>query len=124
MGGRGPPAFLFAARRHHRQSRQPLSGWWGHANPFAFERDYRADAGIKKFLCGTQPILSMTGVACGLDAMEGAPIAALRAKSQALTGLFTDRVEALLGDMVGIVTPRDPDARGSQVSLRFANGYA
>ena len=123
-GGPGAPAFLYAARRHHRQSCQPLSGWWGHASPFAFERDYRADPGIKKFLCGTQPILSMTGVACGLDAMEGATIAALRAKSQALTGLFMDRVEALLGGMVGIVTPRDPKARGSQVSLRFANGYA
>lgn len=80
-GGPGAPAFLYAAHRHHRQSRQPLSGWWGHASPFAFERDYRADPGIKKFLCGTQPILSMAGVACGLDAMEGAPIASLRMKS-------------------------------------------
>ena len=71
-GGPGSPAFLYAARSHQEEARQPLSGWWGHARPFAFERDFRPDAGIKKFLCGTQPILSMAGVAAGLDAMEGA----------------------------------------------------
>jgi kynureninase len=123
-GGPGAPAFLYAAKRHHREARQPLSGWWGHASPFAFERDYRPDDGIKKFLCGTQPILSLAGVACGLDAIADVPLAALRKKSQELTNFFMARVDALLGDKVSIVTPRDPDRRGSQVSVRFENGYA
>jgi kynureninase len=123
-GGPGAPAFLYAARRHHEGSRQPLSGWWGHASPFAFERDYRPASGIRKFLCGTQPILSMMGVAAGIDAMDDCPLAALRKKSQELTNFFMVRVDAHLGDKVSIVTPREPDRRGSQVSVRFAQGYA
>lgn len=123
-GGPGSPAFLYAARRHQEEARQPLSGWWGHARPFAFERDFSPDAGIKKFLCGTQPVLSMAGVGAGLDAMEGATMEALREKSQALTQLFITRTDALLGTRVGIVTPRDPGLRGSQVSLSFPEGYA
>jgi kynureninase len=122
-GGPGAPAFLYAARRHHGKSRQPLSGWWGHASPFAFERDYRPGEGIKKFLCGTQPILSMIGVSEGLDAMEDVSLAALRKRSQELTHFFMTRVDQLVGDKVEIVTPRDPDRRGSQVSVRFEHGY-
>lgn len=123
-GGPGSPAFLYAAKRHHKEARQPLSGWWGHASPFAFERDFRPDAGIKKFQCGTQPILSMAGVAAGLDAMEGVTVEALREKSQLLTQLFIARIDMLLDSRVEIVTPRDPARRGSQVSLSFAQGYA
>ena len=123
-GGPGAPAFLYAAKRHHKDARQPLSGWWGHARPFGFERDYRADEGIRKFLCGTQPILSLVGVACGLDAIEGIPVPTLRRRSQALTELFIARVDERLGSTVDIVTPRDMEQRGSQVSLRFAHGYA
>jgi kynureninase len=123
-GGPGAPAFLYAARHHQEASRQPLSGWWGHAKPFAFERDYRPASGIRKFLCGTQPILSLIGVASGLDAMDDCPLLALRRKSQELTHLFMTRIDALLGDKVSIVTPRDPDRRGSQVSVRFEQGYA
>src|SRR5262249_40085561 len=61
---------------------------------------------------------------CGLDAIEDVPVPALRRRSQALTGLFIARVDARLGSTIDIVTPRDMDERGSQVSLRFAQGYA
>jgi kynureninase len=123
-GGPGAPAFLYAAKRHHEGACQPLTGWWGHARPFAFERDFAPASGIRKFLCGTQPILSLAGVAAGLDAMAGAAVPVLRRKSQALAGLFIERVDALLRDKVDIVTPREPARRGSQVSIRFEQGYA
>ncbi|RVC09755.1 aminotransferase class V-fold PLP-dependent enzyme, partial [Mesorhizobium sp. M7A.F.Ca.AU.001.01.1.1] len=55
-GGPGAPAFIYAAQRHHGDISQPLSGWWGHARPFAFERGYVAGTGIRRFLCGTQPV--------------------------------------------------------------------
>jgi len=58
-GGPGAPAFLFCAGRHLPEIRQPLSGWWGHASPFGFETGFRPEAGIRRFLCGTQPILSL-----------------------------------------------------------------
>ena len=80
-GGPGAPAFITVAKAHLAAAQQPLSGWWGHAAPFAFDRDFRPDAGIKRFLCGTQPIISMRGVDAALDAMEGVEVAALRWKS-------------------------------------------
>jgi kynureninase len=121
-GGPGSPAFIAVAHRLLAQARNPLSGWWGHAAPFAFDRDFRPDAGIRRFLCGTQPILSMRGVEAALDALDGVDIANLRRKSLGLTELFMARVEALLPDLK-IVTPREDRLRGSQVAIAFDNGY-
>jgi kynureninase len=121
-GGPGSPAFIAVAHRLLAQARNPLSGWWGHAAPFAFDRDFRPDAGIRRFLCGTQPILSMRGVEAALDALDGVDVANLRRKSLGLTELFMARVEALLPDLK-IVTPREDRLRGSQVAIAFDNGY-
>jgi kynureninase len=122
-GGPGSPAFISVATIHQATARHPLSGWWGHAAPFAFDRDFRPDAGIKRFLCGTPPIISLRGVDAALDAMEGVEVAALREKSLSLTGLFIERISALLPGL-DIVTPREPSQRGSQVAIAFAHGYA
>jgi kynureninase len=121
--GPGAPGFIAVAHKHLKNARQPLSGWWGHASPFAFERSFRPDPGLRRFLCGTQPILSMLGVACALDALDGCSVTALRQKSLALTALFIARVETLLPNLC-VLTPRDPAARGSQVSLAFANAFS
>ncbi|HQS33473.1 MAG TPA: aminotransferase class V-fold PLP-dependent enzyme, partial [Polaromonas sp.] len=68
-GGPGAPAFVWAHPRHADRKDpdiwQPLAGWWGHAAPFAFTPDYRPAAGITRYLCGTQPILSMVALECG-----------------------------------------------------------
>jgi kynureninase len=122
-GGPGSPAFIAVAKRHQAEARHPLSGWWGHAAPFAFERDFTPDVGIKRFLCGTPPIISLRGVDVALDALDGIELAAIRQKSLALTDLFIARVEALLPEF-GIVSPRDARLRGSQVSIAFDQGYA
>src|SRR6202011_682019 len=115
-GGPGSPAFISVAKAHQATAQHPLSGWWGHAAPFAFDRDFRPDPGIRRFLCGTQPIISMRGVDAALAAMEDAAVAALRQKSLALTELFIARVAALLPGL-DIVTPRQPSLRGSQVGI-------
>ena len=122
-GGPGSPAFIAVAKTHQAAAQHPLSGWWGHAAPFAFDRDFRPDAGIKRFLCGTQPIISLRGVDVALDAMAGVEVAALRQRSLALTELFMARVAALL-PALEIVTPRQPSLRGSQVGISFEKGYA
>jgi kynureninase len=124
-GGPGAPAFVWAHARHVDRFWQPLSGWWGHAAPFEFTPDYRPAAGVSRYLCGTQPILSLTALTCGVDTLLAAEplggMAALRAKSLALTDLFVALVEQRCAGMgLGLATPRDPDARGSQVSLTFA----
>jgi len=124
-GGPGSPAFLYVAERHQDAARQPLTGWWGHAAPFAFERDYRPSGGIRKFLCGTQPILSMRGVQYALDTQGDLAIEAIRAKSLSLTRLFIELTDPIR-DRHGIelMTPRDDAIRGSQVALGFEHGFA
>ena len=124
-GGPGAQSWIYAAERHHGSIRQPLSGWWGHAEPFAFERDYRPDSGIKAFLCGSQAVLGLRALGAALDVMKDLDLAAVRAKSQRLTGLFIELVEReCAGQGVGIFSPRDADRRGSQVALTHDEGYA
>lgn len=123
-GGPGSPAFLFVAKRHQDQAHQPVTGWWGHAAPFAFEPGYRPQQGLRQFLIGTQPILSMTLLEVGLDIHLSADMAAIRAKSMDLTDLFIRLVEQrCAGHGFTLASPRDASARGSQVSFAHADGY-
>ena len=131
-GGPGAPAFVWAHPRHttrmdREQTRQPLSGWLGHAAPFEFTEDYRPAVGIQRFVCGTPPVLSMAALDCGVDVFADAErfggMAALRHKSLALTALFIDLVEArCAGHGLALVTPRDDALRGSQASFARAEG--
>ncbi|MGD9904263.1 MAG: kynureninase [Vicinamibacterales bacterium] len=134
-GGPGAPAFVWAHPRHtarmdREQWRQPLSGWLGHADPFAFTTDYRPAAGIARFVCGTPPILSLAALECGVDTVRAAEavggLAALRDKSLALGALFIELVEARCGGHgLTLVTPRAAAERGSQVAFASADdGYA
>ncbi len=123
-GGPGSPAFLFVARRHLGVARQPVTGWWGHAAPFAFEPGYRGQGDIRQFLVGTQPILSMALVEVGLDLHLSADMGRIRAKSVALTELFIRLVEHHCEPYgFTLTSPRDPQARGSQVSFAHSEGY-
>lgn len=121
-GGPGAPAFVWVNPRHADRFWQPLSGWWGHASPFAFTADYQPAHGIARYLCGTQPIVSLSLLECGLEGFEAAAplggMAALRTKSLALTDLFIQLVEERCqGYGLGLATPRDHAQRGSQVCL-------
>ena len=126
-GGPGAPAFVWANPKHADRFWQPLAGWWGHAAPFAFTPDYRPAAGIARYLCGTQPILSMVALECGLDTVLAAEplgsMTALRKKSLALSDLFIQLVEARCdGHDLTLVTPREHAQRGSQVCLSKHEG--
>ena len=121
-GGPGAPAFVWVNPQHAERFWQPLSGWWGHAAPFEFTPDYKPAPGITRYLCGTQPIVSMSLLECGLDGFVAAQrlggMAALRTKSLALTDLFIELVEQrCAGFGLGLATPRDHTQRGSQVCL-------
>jgi kynureninase len=126
-GGPGAPAFVWVHPRHAERFWQPLAGWWGHAAPFEFTPDYRPAPGITRYLCGTQPILSMTALDCGLDTLLAAQplggMAALSAKSLALTDLFMALVEErCTGHGLRMVTPRNHALRGSQVCISRDDG--
>jgi kynureninase len=121
-GGPGAPAFVWVHPKHADRFWQPLAGWWGHAAPFAFTPDYQPAPGITRYLCGTQPIVSMSLLGCGLEGFEAAEklggMTTLRAKSLALTDLFIQLVEERCqGYGLGLATPRDHAQRGSQVCL-------
>ena len=129
-GGPGAPAFVWAHARHVNRVEQPLSGWHGHAAPFAFTPDYQPAPGMARYLCGTPTLLSLAALECGVDTVLAAEplggMQALRRKSLALSGLFIRLVhEQLSAHPIAVATPIDAYQRGSQVSLTFdGDGYA
>ncbi|MEY4751073.1 MAG: hypothetical protein RIQ60_3287 [Pseudomonadota bacterium] len=134
-GGPGAPAFVWlhprhAARLDSEAVWQPLAGWLGHAAPFEFTPDYRPAAGVARFVCGTPSPLALAALECGVDTLLAAEplggMAALRAKSLALSDLFMQRVASrCAGHGLRLCTPKPPAERGSQVSLaRHDGGYA
>jgi kynureninase len=126
-GGPGAPAFVWVHPSHTDRFWQPLAGWWGHAAPFAFTPDYEPAAGIARYQCGTQPVLSLAALDAALDvfavAQDLGGMDALRKKSLALTDLFIQLVRTRLPDQgFGLATPDTHEKRGSQVSLTRQEG--
>ncbi len=123
-GGPGAPAFVWVHPRHAPRFWQPLAGWMGHAAPFEFTPDYRPAAGITRYLCGTPPLLSLAALECGVDTVLAAEpfggMAALRAKSLALTALFAQQVQAHCPQLQ-LVSPPEDALRGSQVCLAHSS---
>ncbi len=126
-GGPGAPAFLWCHPRWHDELTQPLTGWFGHAEPFAFSPDFRPAQGIGRFLTGTPAVLSMTALECGVDTLLAAEpmggMAALRAASLRLTSLFAERVAARCPDLRRVGPSADAE-RGSQVSFAHDGAFA
>ncbi len=121
--GPGGPAFIYVAPRHQDRARPALSGWQGHDAPFAFDLDYRPARGAERMRVGTPPILQLAALEASLDIWDTVDMAALRARSLALTDQFIKGVEASCPTLT-LATPRDHAMRGSQVSFRHPEGYA
>lgn len=117
-GGPGAPAYGFVARRLQDELTQPISGWLGHADPFAMGPGYVPAPGVRRFTSGTPPVLGMAPVQDMVCLIEKAGMPAIRAKSVALTEhaiRVTDGALAPLG--VTLASPRDPAVRGGHVTL-------
>lgn len=123
-GGPGAPAFIYVAERLQEELTNPLQGWMGHAEPFAFVDDYRPSGGILRFLTGTPPIISMAALDGGIETFEGISMSDIAAKSQKLSQLFIDEVEARCGNEVRLESPPDAAERGSHVVFAHPEGYA
>jgi kynureninase len=121
-GGPGAPAFLHVARRLQDTLRLPLTGWLGHAEPFAFESGYRPAEGIARAVVGTPPILSLAALEVGIDVALEAPMAAVRAKSLLLAEMFIALMDR--ETEFRLLTPPASCARGSQVAFAHPQGYA
>lgn len=124
-GGPGAPAFLYVRRDLQERLRSPIQGWFGQDRPFAFDLRYAPAVGLRRFMAGTPPILSMAVVEAGVDLTIEAGIEPIRAKSVAMTEfairLWDDRLRPL---GVTLNTPRDPARRGSHVSFGHPQALA
>ena len=121
-GGPGSPAFVWAAPHLQADLDQPITGWWGHAEPFAMHRDYEPAPGIQRMVVGTPPVLALSALEAALEAFDGVAMADLRAASLALTDHLVELVESRVGGFE-LITPREHDRRGSQVSFRHPEAY-
>ena len=125
-GGPGAPAFVYVNEKHLGSAWQPLTGWFSHSTPFAFDPDYRASQSIKQFLCGTPPVLSMIALDESLKLWDEVDITEVREKSLALSDFFLECIDGMnLGEIFSTASPLENTKRGSQVSLRLGdNGYS
>jgi kynureninase len=122
-GGPGAPAYAWARAELQSQLEQPITGWWGHADPFAMRRDHEPAPGIRRLASGTPPVLGLTALAAALEVFDGVDVHTLRDVSLSLTDLFIGLLDERLGSEVEVVTPRTHARRGSQVSFRHPEAY-
>ena len=122
-GGPGSPAYVYVAPRHQDTIRQPITGWMGHADPFAMDLGYEPAPGVRRMASGTPPVLALSALDAALDAFEGVDLATLREVSLSLTDYFIELVDERLDGTFEVITPRDRAVRGSQVSLRHPEAY-
>jgi kynureninase len=122
-GGPGAPAFAFVAERHHAGLQQPLTGWFGHAAPFAFSDDYSGAPGIDRLQCGTPPVLGLAALEVGVDLIAEIGVGRLYEKSQALSEFFLACLTAHDVHLELVSPPRSAE-RGSQLSFRHEQAYA
>ena len=123
-GGPGAPAFLYVRRDLQEMLHNPVAGWFGCEGPFDFALGYRPAPGLRRFLTGTPPVLSLAAVEPGVDLLLEAGLGRVRAKSVAQTEYLVGLWEALLAPLgFTLNSPRDSDRRGSHVSLGHAEGW-
>ena len=115
-GGPGAPAFAYVNMALIERFRQPIAGWLGSARPFEMGQGYEPGPGMRRVLSGTPPVLGMVGLQDTLALIDAAGLAAIRAKSIALTEFAIGLADELLSDAV-LATPRDSARRGSHITL-------
>ena len=117
-GGPGSPALLYVRQEHQDRLANPITAWWGHGDPFEFGLDFYPVKGMRRFHTGTMPILSLAAIEPGLEAVLEAGVDAIRAKSTALTEMLIEESDRHLSSLgFTLMSPRDPNRRGSHVSL-------
>jgi kynureninase len=121
-GGPGAPAFIYARPDIVETIRPALSGWLGHAEPFAMEPLYRPAMATERLRVGTPPVVQLSILDAALDIWDGIDMADLRAASIRLSERFIKEVEARCPTL-RLASPRVPQQRGSQVSFAFGHGY-
>ncbi|MET3809776.1 aminotransferase class V-fold PLP-dependent enzyme [Arthrobacter sp. UYEF3] len=117
-GGPGSPAFAYVNDRHLPGLQQPIWGWMGRKDAFEMGPGYQAAPGIRGFLSGTPAVFGMLAMRGTLDLIEEIGMAAVREKSRLLTAFAVELHDAWLEPAgVRLGTPRNPELRGSHVTV-------
>ena len=124
-GGPGAPGYLYVARDWQAALSNPLSGWFGHATPFAFDVGYTPAPDIARFQCGTPSVLACEALAAGIDTFTQISLQDIRMKSLALSDLFWQLMTTHCGEFgFTCITPRSHAHRGSQLAFAHPDAYA
>jgi len=122
-GGPGAPAFLYIRRDLQERLSNPIAGWMGQKNLFSFEQTYQAATGLRGFLTGTPPVISLSLIETGVDLLLEAGLDKLRAKSEQQSSYLIALWETLLKPLgFSLNSPLDVQQRGSHISLGHTEG--
>ena len=117
-GGPGAPAYMYAAPRIIGSVAQPIPGWFGHAEPFAFEDTFRPAPGIARFSSGTTHVLSMKAMHAALGVINRYPIDDLRTTCIRLGDFFVEGYETFLSTSgFELGSQREGARRGGHIAL-------
>lgn len=119
--GPGSLAGCFVHERHAQRPELPrLAGWWGHnkATRFQMPPEFDPIPGAEGWQVSNPPILPLAALRASMQIFDDVGMARLRAKSALLTGYLEYLLDHQVSDQVTILTPRDPQQRGAQLSLR------
>jgi len=124
-GGPGSPAFLYIRQDLQAELVNPITGWFSQEQPFEMSLDYRAAEGMRRFLTGTPPTLSMLAIEPGVDMLREAGMRRVRAKSVRQTSYLVDLWRERLAPLgFSLGSPEDPAVRGAHVSLGHEHALA
>lgn len=122
--GPGGMGGAFVNERHHHDKSIPrLEGWWGHNKDTRFKmRDaFEPIPTTEAWQLSNPPILAMVAVWSSLKIFDEVGIYKLREKAIKLTGYLEFLVKSLGDEVINIITPADPNQRGSQLSIQVKN---
>ncbi|CAL8289979.1 unnamed protein product [Lota lota] len=128
--GAGGLAGAFIHEKHAESVRPALLGWWGHdiKTRFHMSNVMELQPGVNGYRLSNQPILLVCPLQASLEIFNMTSMQALRRKSMLLTGYleyliqhyYTRNPHRPDKPHVTILTPKDPQQRGCQLSLSFS----
>jgi len=123
-GGPGAIGGCFVHQKHLRDAAIPkFLGWWGHdkQSRFLMKHNFIPIPTAESWQVSNPPVFQLAALKASLDIFAEAGMQNLRDKSEGLTGYLEHLIESIHSDSIEIITPKDPDQRGCQLSLRIKN---
>jgi len=123
-GGPGCVAGCFVHERHARAWDLPrFAGWWGHDenSRFLMGPEFQAMPGAEGWQLSNPPILALAALRASMDIFSNSGIERLRAKSMSLTSYMEFLLQQQSSLKFSLLTPREPQRRGAQISIRVAH---